>query len=250
MPYSIPATSKTPALIIYLLDISRSMNQAVGGQRRMDTVLKALQKVIVRMVMRSTKGTLIAPRYRIAVFGYHKEVVDLLDGIKMIDNVAEMGIPQPELAYGTQTAVAFAAVEQLLQTEIPNIQHCPAPLVCHMTDGLYGGADPEPIVRRIKKMAVPDGHVLVENIFVAKSVLQESIADAQQWGGITDISELEKPYAKKLYTMSSVIPDSYLNVMREFGYQLNQGARMMFPGHNPDLVELGFTMSGATPLSG
>jgi hypothetical protein len=250
MPYSVLATSKTPALIVYLLDISRSMNQPLGGSRKIDTVLKALDKTTVRMVQRSTKGMIVAPRYRIAMYGYHKDVVDLLGGIQPVSAVAETGIPKPTLDYGTQTARAFEAVERLLQLELPHLEDCPAPLVCHMTDGLYGGADPEPVVARIKEMSVPDGPVLVENIFISKSVLRESVGDSQRWTGVTDVEQLGKDYARKLFAMSSAVPDTYLETIGEFGYAIQPGARMLFPGDTPDLVELGFAMSGATPVSG
>lgn len=249
MPYSALATSKTPALIIYMLDISRSMNQKIGGRPRIEIVLAALNKTIVRMVLRSTKGTRVAPRYRIAMYGYHREVVDLLGGIKTVSEVATRGIPQPKLDYGTQTARAFRAVERLLQIELPNLQDHPAPLICHMTDGMYGGPDPEPIVARVQEMAVRDGNVLVENIFISKSVLKQPVHDSQAWTGMTDAEQLEKPYARKLFAMSSVIPDNYLSTMREFGYNIQPGARMLFPADNADLVELGFAMSGATPVT-
>lgn len=249
MPYSVLATSKTPALVVYLLDISRSMNQTLGGRRRIDIVLAALNKVVIRMVLRSTKGTIVAPRYRIAMYGYHKQVVDLLGGVKTVDAVARVGLPKPTLDYGTQTAKAFGAVERLLQREQAHVQDCPAPLVCHMTDGLYGGADPEPVVARIKEMVMPDGHVLVENIFISKSVLKEPVSDSKSWAGVMDVGQLGKPYAQKLFAMSSVIPDSYLTTISEFGYSIQPGAKMLFPGDAPDWVELGFAMSGATPVT-
>jgi hypothetical protein len=249
MSYSVLATAKTPALIVYLLDISRSMNQTSGGQRRIDTVLGALDKVIVRMVLRSTKGMIVSPRYRIAMLGYHAQAVDLLGGFKTVSQVAEMGVPKPRLEYGTQTAQGFVAAEQLLQRELPNLAGCPAPLVCHMTDGLYGGPDPQPVVDRIRSMSVPDGHVLVENIFLSKSVLKRDVADPSSWAGVTDVEQLGKPYARKLFAMSSPIPESYLQTMQEFGYNIQSGARMLFPGNTLELVELGFAMSGATPVT-
>jgi hypothetical protein len=251
MPYNVPATSKTPALIIYLLDISRSMNETVDGLRKIDVVLAALKKAVSTMVRRSTKGTAIAPRYRIAIYGYHQEVVDFLGGIRTVAELVERGIPQPNLNYGTQTARGFAAVEKLLTLELPHIQDHPAPLVCHLTDGIYGGADPEPIVTRIRSMAIPDGNVLIENVFYSKSVLAEPISNPQTWSGVKSIDQIQvdKTYARKLFAMSSVIPDSYLTTLREFGYRLQPGARMLFPAHKPELLQLAFAMSAATPVT-
>src|SRR5512139_2095932 len=108
MSYQTLATTSTPALIIYLLDISRSMNQTVGGRRRIDIVLAALHKVIVKMVQRSTKGMIVAPRYRVAIMGYHEHAVDLLGSVQTVTDLAAKGLPVPVLDYGTQTARAFA----------------------------------------------------------------------------------------------------------------------------------------------
>ena len=61
--YTVPATAKTQALVIYLLDVSASMGQHFDGSRkRVDAVSDALQKVAIKMVQRSTKGTMVSPR--------------------------------------------------------------------------------------------------------------------------------------------------------------------------------------------
>jgi len=242
----------TPALIIYLLDISRSMNQTSGGRRRIEIVLEAMDRVVEMMLIRCGGGEAPPPRYRIAMFGYHSEVVDLLDGVKTIDVLVKEdfrdGVPEPPLDYGTQTAKGFERVEELLQLELPNLRNCPAPLVCHLTDALSGGPDSQPVVDRIQKMSVPDGNVLVENIFLSRRVLKTPIDDPNTWTGVTDVEQLGKAYARKLFAMSSPVPDSYLRTIREFGYRIQPGSRLLFPGSDPGLVELGFVMSASTSI--
>jgi hypothetical protein len=218
-----------------------------GGQTCIDMVSQALQKMAVKMVQRSTKGTIVSPRYRVAMFAYSSQVIDLLGGIKTIDELAKLGVPRLTTLDATDTAAGFAEVERLLRTELPNIQDHPAPLVCHMTDGQFTGPDPEPIVKRIMEMSVPDGNVLVENIYVHKGII--SVPDPYKWPGIQASDRIADAYAQKLSDISSPIPDGYLMVMQEFGYQLVQGAKMFFPAENQGLVELGFAMSGATPLT-
>src|SRR5688500_14264687 len=125
--YTTLATSKTPALIIYLLDISGSMTKPMGGSSRIDVVTNALQKVATKMVMRSTKGQLVSPRYRIAMLAYSSQVIDLLRGIKTIDEVAKLGVPRLTALDSTDTAAAFLEAEKLLSVEIPKMQDHPAP---------------------------------------------------------------------------------------------------------------------------
>lgn len=249
MPYTQVATSRTPQLIIYLLDVSGSMAGPIGQVSRIEVVMNALRKITTRMIQRSTKGTMVSPRYRIAMFAYSSGVFDLLKGVKNIAELANIGIPQLTPIDKTDTAAAFEAAEKVLADELPGMQDCPAPLVCHMTDGEYTGDDPEPIARRIMQLAVPDGNVLIENIYVGDLMLKQPITDLQQWEGIRSSEQLQTHYAKKLFNLSSVMPQGYLNVMREMGYHFEPEARMMLPGSSPELIELGFTISGATPLT-
>jgi hypothetical protein len=250
MPYTIPATSKTPALIIYLLDVSGSMGEDLGGKPKIEVISDALHQVAVRMVQRSTKGTTVAPRYKVAMYAYSSQVTDLLGGIKTVAELAQMGVPRLQPMDATDTAAAFREAERLLQAQLGNLQDCPTPLVCHMTDGEYNsGGDPEPIARRIMQMAVPDGNILIENIFVTDKALTQAISDPKNWQGVTDEMPLASPYAETLMRMSSQLPTTYASVMAEMGYRLSPGARMLFPGNTPEIVELGFSMSGATPVT-
>ncbi len=249
MPYEIPATSSTPAFIIYVLDVSASMQQPLSNKRRIDIVTDAFAAALRQMIFRSTKGTRVSPRYRLAMFAYSDDVYDLLGGTKTVDQVAQMGVPELNTVRGTDTFRAFLEVEKLLMRELPNLQQCPAPLVCHMTDGEYTGNDPEPVARRIMNMRVPDGNVLLENIFISDRVLSQPISSPRQWPGILPDTKLADDYAKTLRSVSSPLPKSYWEMMREDGYQVEQKAVMMLPGTSPELVQMGFAMSAATPVA-
>jgi uncharacterized protein YegL len=249
MSYSAVATSTTPVLIIYLLDISGSMSLMLGDKRRVEIVSDALQEIATEMVARSTKGELVAPRYRLAIYAYESQVHDVLGGIKTIDQFVREGVPEFSPRGGTNTAAAFLAAENLLAQELPYMQAHPAPLICHMTDGEYQGDDPTPIVQRIMGMTTGDGNVLVENIFISDKILRNAVDDAYAWPGVTSENELANDYARALLRMSSPIPESYLSEMREFGYNLASGAPMMFPAQTHELVRMAFTMSGATPVA-
>jgi hypothetical protein len=248
MAYDILATSKTPALIIYVLDVSASMGQKMGAKRRIDIVTDAMGAALRQMVFRSTKGSRVAPRYRIAMYAYSDRVFDLMDGIKTMDQVAALGAPDLSPMRTSVASKAFAQVERLLERELPTLTDCPAPLVCHMTDGEFTGDDPEPIVKRIMKMETPDGNVLVENIFISEKILQEPITDPHNWTGVLSETPMATEFAKRLKAMSSMLPESYRDMMLEAGYNLKENAVMMLPGINAELVEMGFVMSAATPI--
>jgi hypothetical protein len=247
--YQVLATSRTPHLIIYVLDVSASMSQAMGEKTRVNIVELSLMSAIRQMIFRSTKGARVTPRYRIAMYAYSDEVIDLLSGIKTVDEVAQMGVPEFTTMRATDTAKAFLQVEKLLLQEIPNNQNSPAPLVCHITDGEYTGDDPIPVIRRIMNMTVPDGSVLVENIFISDDMLIAPISSSRKWSGIRSKSELRSLYAKTLFDVSSIIPENYRLMMNEDGYDIAPNARMLFPGSHPEFIEMGFVMSAATPVA-
>jgi len=249
MSYEILATSQTPALVIYLLDVSGSMSYKLNGKPRIEVVMDALSATLQQMVFRCTKGSQISPRYRIAMYAYSDTVYDILDGILSIDKVANLGVPVLTTMHSTATDLGFLEVEKLLNSELPHLHDCPAPLVCHMTDGVYTASDPEPIVRRIMDMGNNDGNVLVENIFISNKILRGQIDDPQDWHGVTTDTRLINDYAIKLRSMSSTIPDSYRVMMRENGYNIAPDAYMMLPGISPDLVQMGFVMSMSTPVA-
>lgn len=249
MSYEILATSQSPALIIYLLDVSGSMQYQLNGRPRIEVVMDSLSIVLQQMVFRCTKGGKISPRYRIAMYAYSDKVYDILGGIKTIDQVANLGVPELSTMNSTNTEHGFLQVERLLQQELPSINNCPAPLVCHMTDGEFNGGDPEPVVRRIMAMSNSDGNVLVENIFISNDILSTTITDPSQWEGVSNNTQLRNKYAKTLRSMSSPLPEGYRIMMLESGYGISSGAVMMLPGSSPELVEMGFVMSMSTPVA-
>jgi len=248
MPYENVATSTTPALILYLLDVSGSMSNNMAGKRRIDVVFEALISTVRQMVFRSTKGKTVSPRYRVAMYAYSDKVWDILDGVKTIQEVASLGnLPELSTQSSTDTARAFLAAEKLLKAELPNLQNCPSPLVCHITDGEFTGNSPIEVAQRIMQMSVPDGNVLIENIFISDRIT-EPIQDVQTWEGISASTPMTDQYGETLRSISSPLPASYQIMMAESNYHLNPNAVMMLPGMTPELVAMGLVMSGSTKV--
>ena len=94
MSYEQMATARTPALIVYLLDISASMNLLMGDRKRIEIVVDSLESALTQMVFRSTKGTRLSPRYSIAMYAYSDDVYDLLGGVQTVDKVVNLGVPE------------------------------------------------------------------------------------------------------------------------------------------------------------
>jgi uncharacterized protein YegL len=249
MPYEIVATTKTPALIIYLIDISKSMSERLEGASKIEHVNQAIGNILQRMVQRSTKGEIVSPRYRLAMFAYSDTPIDMLGRIETIAEVVKRGQPKLSVSNSTDTYAAFVAARDVLHRELPNLQGKPAPMICHLTDGHYTGQNPRRIAEEIMAMSNDDGNVLIENIYVGSSLLKKPVTDIEGWQGIHSEDELDDAYARELFRMSSILPPSYTEVIEREGYSLQAGSRMLIPCTSKDLIELAFTMSGATPTA-
>jgi hypothetical protein len=249
--YNAFATSPTPGLVIYLIDVSDSMSWDMNHQKippasppsKIQIVARTLDRMITEMVHRATVGTEIKDRYKIALLGYSDDVYDILEGVHFISEVGEPPILKTFAM--TDTALGFEAVKELLEQEISNLPAgSPAPLVCHLTDGAYTGNDPAPVVKQIMNMpSTPDGHVLVENIYFNNNVQKSPIGTLSTWEGITANTTLVDNYAAKLREMSSPLPPSYQRVLNDHGYNLSEDAILMLPGTSEELVSLGIMMS-------
>ncbi|HLZ81854.1 MAG TPA: hypothetical protein VKP04_09490 [Ktedonobacteraceae bacterium] len=246
--YMQPTTTFTPALVVYLIDASHSMNDPFDDTTKLAVVNKALKEALKDMVRRSIREGIVQPRYKIAIFAYSTKVVDVLAGIRDLPELVKRGTPVISAGGETDTAAGFAAVEMLLQKHLEEFQTCPAPLVCHLTDALITASDPTPVVRRIQSMTVRDGPVLVENVYVADNMLRTPVYDWYQWGGVVKPGQLTNTYAKLLFRLSSPLPETYRQNINDYGYRLQQGAALFFPGAHLDLVRLAFAVSTATQL--
>jgi len=253
--YSIPATADSPAHIVYLLDSSGSMANTLNGTPRIDLLFEAFKEILDRMLDKSYKGgEVYRPRYKIAVITYSDETVDDLTEGGFVDLKAfwDAGLPRITPGGNTNTAGAFTRAYQILQVlqNDPEVyDKCPAPLVCHVTDGKYTTANPQQIVEQVKSLRLKDGPVLVENLFIADNLVPP-ISDVTKWGGLNpnDVSLLQDRYAATLFHMSSSLPESYAAVMEDEGFSIRSGSKMMYPGQHSSLIKLAFVASGATPF--
>jgi hypothetical protein len=250
------ATSVSPALIIFLLDISGSMGQKMpDGYTRIETVETALHWIVKQMVKLALENGVILPRYRIGMIGYSDDVFDILGGIQTIDVVAKKGIPKLQRMNQTDPARGFRYARRLVKEEISSWDNDamtvnPAPLIIHLTDAEFTEKfeAPEEIVKDIKNIVVPDGPVLVENIYISNRLNTQSI-DPQKWPGYLHGTDLGDEYANRLLMMSSRIPDAYREGMID-DHKLNiqEGAALMFPGNLKEFIQYGFVV--ATGSSG
>jgi hypothetical protein len=91
-PYERKADSDFPTLIVFMLDLSRSMFEyKIGADYRIDVACNLINNIIETLVNRARKSTKVKPRYHVAVLGYHKNTAHILQGelVQSIYNTGE-----------------------------------------------------------------------------------------------------------------------------------------------------------------
>jgi von Willebrand factor type A domain len=248
MQYSQPASTLTPALVMYVIDISDSMNEPCGQTTKIDMVNSAIKITIKDLARRSMRDGAIQCRYKVAIIAYNNETKDILGGIRDLPDIIQDDLPELQASGTSDMTAGLTAAESLLLANLDAFQQSPAPLICHLTDGLYTAKDPTPIVQRLRAISVPDGAVLVENIFVADGMLKQIVRDWHQWRGVIKAIDLADKNAQFLFNLSSPLPEPYRKNINQYGYQLQPGISMFFPGSQSDLIRLGFAASIATQV--
>jgi uncharacterized protein YegL len=251
--YTQPATTLTPALVVYLIDTSDSMNQPCGATTKIDLVNTALRESIRHMIRRSMRDGIPQPQYHVAILSYNTHVIDMLNGIRNLPDLVQAGVPKLVAQGETDMTAGFASVEKLLQNYQASLQRSaslrrPAPLVCHLTDAHFTTDDPSPFVKRILRMRFSDGPVLVEHVYMAEDMLRQPVQDWYRWGGIHKLNEITNEHARRLFYLTSPLPEVYRQNINNYGYQLQKGALLFFPGTHYELVKLAFAISAGTQL--
>jgi hypothetical protein len=103
------------------------------------------------------------------------------------------------------------------------------PIVINVTDGEATDGDPEPIADEIKKL-----HVNCKNVLLYNCHISSAGGEPVRWP--SEEKELTDPHAKKLFRMSSVLPDQAVELAQRAGEPVKKGSRGFV--FNADIVDL------------
>lgn len=191
--YEKRASKISPGLIIFIVDVSASMEKFIDSQRRIDKALEVVHHLIERMVHLSIKGSQLVDRYRIALFTNGDSVQDIFEGVKNLTEVVNSEkINTIKTENFSNISSLFETVLTLLESEIKTYSmNSPAPLVVHISDGSCDSSGVETIIKKIMSLSVPDGKVLMANILITDTINTDKI--------------------NKYYSISSEIPEQIIN---------------------------------------
>jgi uncharacterized protein YegL len=262
MEYKNKANRNHPATVIFLVDVSGSMDARMAdGKRRIEIAKDGILAAYTAMISKAMRQGEISPRYRVAMIGYTNQPYDIYydyGSIITIDKLQDEGVPDITPQYKTNMAEALKYAIHLIKKDIDAWSpiwrdKCPPPMVINLTDCELNEEleDPAPYAEELKRIAVPDGNVLLENIFIT-NYIKLPTADPKDWAGYKFTDTTGDPYGDKILAMSSPIPREYtVTLSEQAGVNISAGNAMMFPGINREFIKAGFVMSiGTEPRIG
>lgn len=260
MSYKNLANTDHPATLIYLVDISGSMEAPMpDGKTRIEVAKDAIQNTYTAMIKRSLRQGVTHPRYRIGMIAYSDNLYDVYGNdqnkksILTIGEIKEQGVPPITAQKWTNMAKAFRYAAHLIKEDLKTwsekwLAECPPPMVVNLTDCEYTEdlEDPLDAAKKVQEISVPDGNVLVENIFITDQITLKT-NNPKDWTGYRPDETTGDPFGDKLLAMSSPIPGNYAQIMNEqAGLKIREGTALMFPGVTSEFVMTGFVMSIVT----
>ena len=269
MPYTADISRANPACFLFLIDQSGSMEMALAGQtgqRKMDQAALAINNILNAVSLRCSQGMEIRDYFQIGVISYNtdsggrptiksalagttpeqpflliSQVVDLAEvedrQVKEPDGAGGLvevtrKVPvwlRPSAEYGTPMCEALGIASRCLQSWINDYPDSFPPIVINITDGAATDGNPESLAGEIMSLATTDGNTLVFNAHLSE-VAAMPVQYPDREDGLPD------DLAKRLFRMSSVFPESSLNLAATLDLAVNENSRGFV--FNADMVAL------------
>ena len=270
MTYTADINRNSPGCFLFLVDQSRSMSDSLGGEpdsTKMDGAADAVNRVLDAISQRCSQGMDIRDYFHVGIITYttdnagNTQLETPLPGttpeqpflsISQVVDAAEVeerqvkesdgagGIVEvtrkfpvwlrPRAGWGTPMCAALTAASTALSDWTAQHQDSYPPMLINITDGEAGDGDPVAWSQHIMELETNDGNVLVYNVHLSEM----SAAPVQYPSDESEVTIDE--YARQMFRMSSVFPDSVVEMASSMGLPVTQGSRGYV--YNADVVSL------------
>ncbi len=262
--YTAEISRTNPTAFLFLIDQSRSMSHSWGGgdkRSKAQEVADAINKLLYTLVLRCSKGDDVRDWFHVGVVGYGAAVGPCLAGplageeLVPVSRLAANPLRLTEQAKKARggtgglagTAVKFPVwVEPTARGDTPMCRALRLvdgilarwtaeralsypPTVIHVTDGGSSDGDPSTLAEALTRHATDDGHALLFNIHLSsKRGTPVRFPDAEE--------RLPDEYARMLFRMSSVLPESIRREAAAEGFPVSEASHGF--AFNADLTSL------------
>ena len=271
MPYTADISRANPACLLFLLDQSGSMTEALAGQpgqTKQGQSEQAISGILNAVALRCSQGMEVRDYFHIGIIGYDNEGLQTIFPGTSIGNpflpvsqvaetarVEQRQVREPDgagglatvtrnvpmwdfyfwsknphpgngptidLLYdrlgGTPTCKTLDAAFDVLQRWIPQYPASYPPMVIHVTDGESSDGNPERDAARVRELATNDGNVLLFNVHLSDvAAMPIQYPDSE--------NSLPDRFARSLFRMSSVLPDSIRGLAATLDLPVRENSR-------------------------
>jgi hypothetical protein len=240
--YSEPMSKKRPGCIVVLIDQSGSMSDPFAGsekQAKDAACALAVNRVLRELVLCCSRGKSISPRCEIGVIGYGGanvasavggrlsgktlvSIADVADSPLRVDRSEARPYPvwiEPKASGGTPMTAAFVLASEWLSEWTARHPDSFPPIVINITDGEPDDEDSVPVVgRRLCQISTSNGAALLLNAHISSTAGNEVLLPDSDVG-------LPDAYARLLFDLSSVLPDSLRKSAEVQGFATTPSSR-------------------------
>jgi len=251
MSYTAEISRANPTCFVVLVDQSLSMSDPIGGggsMRKADAVVEAINGLLSELSVKCAKEDGVRDYFHVAVVGYGADVSSAFRGplagrcLVPLSDVARAPLRLEErtpvgvggggparpvrvpvwlepVAFGdTPMYGALALAHTIVRDWLATHPGCFPPIVLNITDGEATDGDPFPVAAALQELASADGPVLLFNLHLSCDNSDPVVFPAVDRG-------LPDDWARRLFAMSSRLPAHMLDVARQQGVHLDEGAR-------------------------
>lgn len=261
MAYQLPWGSTHPGLLVYLVDLSGSME----WDDKIKRVSNTIWEVIDRMVPPCQDMGVYKERFRLEMIGYNQYTYKLFSGgvnemLNRLDNtettrqfidISKEGKPQGLTLMAMAYEKAAEVINKWISTQNAKGVPTPAPIVINITDGYpeESGLSAEQsrdkalkAADALKNISVPDGNVLLFNIHI------DGVAGSEPEIKLPNIrpTDFRKGF---LYDASSELNEEFVSRAIRAGLPASKGSHFMASNISDQsllsrLIVFGSTVSG------
>ncbi|MDQ3757927.1 MAG: VWA domain-containing protein [Actinomycetota bacterium] len=257
MPYSAEISRANPACFLFLIDQSESMKHPIGGgdvpMQKAEAVADAVNRLLSELSIKCAKEDGVRDYFHVGVLGYGASVRPIFDGrlagrdLVPLSEVAaqparieererpvsgrggrattatRQAVKVPTwfspVAYGdTPMCGAFDKARSILASWLADHPGAFPPIVLNITDGESTDGDPSGAAEALRNLTSTDGHVLLFNLHLSSDHSDPVVFSAVE-------QHLPDDYARRLFRMSSPLPEDMRNAARRHDLSLPEGAR-------------------------